>query len=48
MGHVFWEISDDDRKRAQKEACQLSRLRLADVTGIHDGSAHPHTLQKSC
>ena len=44
--YVFWEISDDDRKRAQKEGASRLCLRLADVTGIHDGSAHPHTLQE--
>ena len=45
--YVFWEISDNDRKRAQKEG-PAPRLRLADVTGMQDGNAHPHTLQGSC
>ncbi len=44
--YVFWEISEEDRKRAQKEGASRLCLRLADVTGIHDGSAHPHTLQE--
>ncbi|MAR06324.1 MAG: DUF4912 domain-containing protein [Cyanobium sp. NAT70] len=44
--YVFWEISEEDRKRAQQEGASRLFLRLADVTGIHDGSAHPHTLQE--
>ncbi len=44
--YVFWEISDNDRKRAQKEGASRLCLRLADVTGMQDGSAHPHTLQE--
>ena len=44
--YVFWEISDDDRQRAQKEGASRLCLRLADVTGMQDGSAHPHTLQE--
>jgi len=44
--YVFWEISEEDRKRAQKEGASRLCLRLADVTGIHDGSSHPHTLQE--
>ena len=44
--YVFWEISEEDRERAQTEGASRLCLRLADVTGIHDGSAHPHTLQE--
>ena len=44
--YVFWEISDNDRKRAQKEGASRLCLRLADVTGMQDGNAHPHTLQE--
>ena len=44
--YVFWEISDSDRERAQKEGANRLCLRLADVTGMQDGSAHPHTLQE--
>ena len=41
--YVFWEISDIDRKRAQTDGAAHLSLRLADVTGIQDGSSHPHT-----
>ena len=44
--YVFWEISDNDRRRAQSEGAAHLNLRLADVTGLQDGSAHPHTLQE--
>ena len=44
--YVFWEISDNDRKRAQTDGAAHLSLRLADVTGIQDGSSHPHTLQE--
>ena len=44
--YVFWEISDSDRQRAQKEGANRLCLRLADVTGMQDGNAHPHTLQE--
>ncbi len=44
--YVFWEIADTDRKRAQKEGASRLCLRLADVTGMQDGNAHPHTLQE--
>ena len=44
--YVFWEISDKDRQRAQKEGASRLCLRLSDVTGMQDGSAHPHTLQE--
>ena len=44
--YVFWEISDADRKVAQKDGASRLCLRLADVTGMQDGNAHPHTLQE--
>ena len=44
--YVFWEISEADRKVAQKEGASRLCLRLADVTGMQDGNAHPHTLQE--
>ena len=44
--YVFWEISDTDRKVAQKDGASRLCLRLADVTGMQDGNAHPHTLQE--
>ncbi|MEB3158180.1 MAG: DUF4912 domain-containing protein [Synechococcus sp.] len=44
--YVFWEISDTDRKRAQNDGAAHLSLRLADVTGIQDGTSHPHTLQE--
>ena len=44
--YVFWEISDTDRKLAQKDGASRLCLRLADVTGMQDGNAHPHTLQE--
>ncbi|TCD55861.1 DUF4912 domain-containing protein [Synechococcus sp. BS56D] len=44
--YVFWEIADRDRKRAQADGAGHLSLRLADVTGIQDGTSHPHTLQE--
>ena len=44
--YVFWEISEADRKLAQKDGASRLCLRLADVTGMQDGNAHPHTLQE--
>ena len=44
--YVFWEISETDRKAAQKQGASRLCLRLADVTGMQDGSAHPQTLQE--
>jgi len=44
--YVFWEITDLDRKRAQGDGAGHLSLRLADVTGMQDGSSHPHTLQE--
>ena len=44
--YVFWEISDSDRRQAQSEGAVFLCLRLADVTGLENGSSHPHTLQE--
>ena len=44
--YVFWDISETDRASAlAADASQLC-LRVADVTGLTGGSAHPHTLQE--
>ncbi len=44
--YVFWEISESDRKKAQEQGANRIYLRLADVTGMTAGTAHPHTLQE--
>jgi hypothetical protein len=44
--YVFWEISDNDRSRALEAGASQLCLRVADVTGLAGGSAHPHTLQE--
>ncbi|WP_320666600.1 DUF4912 domain-containing protein [Prochlorococcus sp. MIT 1307] len=44
--YVFWEISDSDRKRAQSHGASRLCLRLSDLTGICDGTAHRQTLQE--
>ncbi len=44
--YVFWEINESDRKQALSHGASRLSLRLADVTGINDGRAHPHTLQE--
>jgi hypothetical protein len=44
--YVFWEISDGDREQAFRDGAQQLCLRVADVTGLAGGSAHPHTLQE--
>ncbi|WP_320675664.1 DUF4912 domain-containing protein [Prochlorococcus sp. MIT 1300] len=44
--YVFWEISESDRKRALARGASRLCLRLSDVTGITDGTAHPHALQE--
>ncbi len=44
--YVFWEISESDRKRAQSQGASRLCLRLADLTGIPDGTAHRQTLQE--
>jgi hypothetical protein len=44
--YVFWEISESDRVQAQSAGATQLCLRVADVTGLPSGSAHPHTLQE--
>ena len=44
--YVFWEISADSRRSAEAAGARQLCLRVSDVTGLHDGSSHPHTLQE--
>jgi hypothetical protein len=44
--YVFWEISEEDRDLAQAASATQLCLRVADVTGLPGGSAHPHTMQE--
>lgn len=44
--YVFWEISEADRDDALAAGASQLCLRVADVTGLAGGSAHPHTLQE--
>jgi hypothetical protein len=44
--YVFWEISEVDRAQALAAGASQLCLRVADVTGLAGGSAHPHTLQE--
>jgi uncharacterized protein len=44
--YVFWEISPADRQAALAAGAGALCLRVADVTGLDGGSAHPHTLQE--
>ncbi|WP_411877019.1 DUF4912 domain-containing protein [Vulcanococcus limneticus] len=44
--YVFWEISELDRQQAQRAGASQLCLRVADVTGLTNGGAHPHTLQE--
>lgn len=44
--YVFWEISDADRSEAFAAGASQLCLRVADVTGLDGGSAHPHALQE--
>lgn len=44
--YVFWDIADDDRDQALASGASQLCLRVADVTGLSTGSAHPHTLQE--
>ncbi len=44
--YVFWEISEHDRLQAQRAGASQLCLRVADVTGLSNGGAHPHTLQE--
>ena len=43
---VCWEISASDQQRAQAAGATQLALRVADVTGLPMGAAHPHTLQE--
>jgi hypothetical protein len=44
--YVFWELSDPDRRQAMAEGANQLVLRIADVTGLGEGVAHPHTMQE--
>jgi hypothetical protein len=44
--YVFWDIADVDRDDALADGASQLCLRVADVTGLAGGSAHPHTLQE--
>ncbi len=44
--YVFWEISAAERGKALQAGAGQLCLRVADVTGLPEGSAHPHTLQE--
>jgi hypothetical protein len=44
--YVFWEISEADRDQALAAGATQLCLRVADVTGLAGGAAHPHTLQE--
>jgi hypothetical protein len=44
--YVFWEVSEADREKAQASGASQLALRVADVTGMPGGSAHPHTMQE--
>ena len=44
--YVFWEISDSDRLSAQSKGASRLCLRLSDLTGIYDGTAHRQILQE--
>jgi hypothetical protein len=44
--YAFWEISARDQQRAAAAGATQLALRVADVTGLPLGAAHPHTLQE--
>ena len=44
--YVFWEISAASRQAAEAVGARQLCLRVSDVTGLHDGASHPHTLQE--
>jgi len=44
--YVFWDIAESDRDQALAAGASQLCLRVADVTGLAPGSAHPHTLQE--
>lgn len=43
---VYWQIDTSDHQRAMASGAKDLCLRLADVTGLIGGAAHPHTLQE--
>ena len=44
--YCFWSIAPADRQRAQAAGAGSLCLRVADVTGLLNASAHPHALQE--
>ncbi len=44
--YVFWEISSESLRASQAAGARQLCLRVSDVTGLKDGSSHPHTLQE--
>jgi len=44
--YVFWEIAEAERMKAIEAGAGQLCLRVADVTGLPAGAAHPHTLQE--
>ena len=44
--YVFWEIAPEDRQQAEAAGASQLCLRVADVTGLAGGAAHPHTMQE--
>ncbi|MFM7086444.1 MAG: DUF4912 domain-containing protein [Cyanobium sp.] len=44
--YVFWDISAADQQLSLSSGVSQLCLRVADVTGLSGGSAHPHTLQE--
>ena len=44
--YVFWDIAAAERDAALAAGATQLCLRVADVTGLAGGSAHPHTLQE--
>ena len=44
--YVFWEISSSDQQRAIAAGGSQLALRVADVTGLPLGAAHPNSLQE--
>ncbi|CAK6693071.1 DUF4912 domain-containing protein [Synechococcus sp. CBW1107] len=44
--YCFWTISQEDRERMAASGATSLCLRVADVTGLSGGTAHPHALQE--
>ena len=44
--YVFWEISEEDKQRAQSKGASRLFLRLSDVTGVKNGGTNPGTLRE--